>query len=202
MSGAVTPTSRAIRSTRSCACSGPKSRPPASPNFCRPFAASATHCGWRNDGQDVGRTQAHHLVLGSSAGCAGAIRLPYVDCAGSLADEGCRRETRAESSGDENRARGRRRDGPPRAPARAFRIRRGGSGRRPIQIRDRRGLLVPGANEPFFPVSLMAVQTEYRTMSWRGRAFRVFTKPIEYQGETYATLVATPLEDVRAVIRD
>lgn len=71
-----------------------------------------------------------------------------------------------------------------------------------IQIRDSRGLLVPGANEPFFPASLMAVQTEYRTMSWRGRAFRVFTKPIEYQGETYATLVATPLEDVRAVIRD
>src|ERR1041385_6066912 len=56
----------------------------ASPNFCRRFAASATHCGWRNDGQDVGRTQAHHLVLGSSAGCAGAIRRRLRTAAGGM----------------------------------------------------------------------------------------------------------------------
>lgn len=76
-----------------------------------------------------------------------------------------------------------------------------------IQIRESSGgFLLPASGDPFFPGSLMSGETAYRTISPNreqpGRAFRIFTSRIDYAGQTYAVLVATPLEDVQAVLQN
>ncbi|MEO8025432.1 MAG: hypothetical protein ABI823_03110, partial [Bryobacteraceae bacterium] len=64
-----------------------------------------------------------------------------------------------------------------------------------IQMVNSKGeVLLPSKGEPFFPLDWMAEDSGPRTVTAKGRAFRIFVSRIFYEGQSYTALVATPLE--------
>ncbi len=70
-----------------------------------------------------------------------------------------------------------------------------------IQLHDDAGATVlPFPDRPLLPPDSTSDQPQFRTETWNGHTYRLLTGRLEYQGQTYHALVASPLDEVQGTL--